>query len=72
MDYLPEKLARTIVWGKTEAPQRIRERLFLFDPAVLGMPMPAPPMAGGFVPGQIPAPEMQAGIPHLSDPLPAA
>jgi len=54
VDYVPEKLLRTIVWGKTEAPQRIRERHFLFDPAVLGMP--APPTAGGFVPGQIPAP----------------
>ena len=55
VDYIPEKLFRTIVWGKTEAPRRIRERHFLFNPEVLGMPMP--PMAEGFVPGQIPAPE---------------
>ena len=37
LDYVPEKLARTIGWGVTEAPQRIRERLFSFNPAVLGM-----------------------------------
>jgi tetracycline 7-halogenase / FADH2 O2-dependent halogenase len=41
LDYLPEKLARTIQWGLTEAPQRIRDRHFFFNPAVLGMPMPA-------------------------------
>lgn len=40
LDYLPEKLARTIQWGFTEAPPRIRERFFsLINPAVLGMPM---------------------------------
>ena len=38
LDFLPEKLGRTIEWGKTEAPQRIRERLFLFDPAFLATP----------------------------------
>ena len=37
LDYLPEKLARTIGWGLTEAPQHIRDRLFIFNPAVLGM-----------------------------------
>jgi len=37
LDYLPEKLARTIGWGMTEAPQRIRDRMFIFNPAVLGM-----------------------------------
>lgn len=37
LDYVPEKLARTIGWGFSEAPQRIRERLFNFNPAVLGM-----------------------------------
>ncbi len=37
LDYLPEKLARTIQWGLTEAPQKIRDRMFIFNPAVLGM-----------------------------------
>jgi FADH2 O2-dependent halogenase len=37
LDYLPEKLARTIGWGMTEAPQSIRDRMFMFNPAVLGM-----------------------------------
>jgi FADH2 O2-dependent halogenase len=37
LDFLPEKLARTIGWGMTEAPQRIRDRMFTFNPAVLGM-----------------------------------
>lgn len=37
LDYLPEKLAKTIGWGLTEAPQRIRDRMFIFNPAVLGM-----------------------------------
>ncbi|HSK78370.1 MAG TPA: tryptophan 7-halogenase [Thermoanaerobaculia bacterium] len=38
LDYLPEKLARTIEWGFTQAPQRIRERFFSFNPAVLAPP----------------------------------
>jgi len=37
LDYVPEKLARTIGWGLTEAPRRIRDRMFLFNPAVLGL-----------------------------------
>ncbi len=37
LDYVPEKLARTIGWGLTAAPRRIRERMFLFNPAVLGL-----------------------------------
>ncbi|HEY8020400.1 MAG TPA: tryptophan 7-halogenase [Thermoanaerobaculia bacterium] len=37
LDYVPEKLARTIGWGLTEAPPYIRDRMFLFNPAVLGM-----------------------------------
>lgn len=37
LDYLPEKLVRTIGWGLTEAPEKIRERMFMFNPAVLGM-----------------------------------
>jgi FADH2 O2-dependent halogenase len=37
LDFVPEKLARTIGWGLTEAPPRIRDRLFMFNPAVLGM-----------------------------------
>jgi tetracycline 7-halogenase / FADH2 O2-dependent halogenase len=37
LDYLPEKLARTIQWGLTEAPPSIRDRMFIFNPAVLGM-----------------------------------
>jgi tetracycline 7-halogenase / FADH2 O2-dependent halogenase len=43
LDYVPEKLARTIGWGLTEAPRRIRERMFIFNPAVLGMGPPAAP-----------------------------
>jgi FADH2 O2-dependent halogenase len=37
LDYLPEKLKATIGWGLTEAPARIRDRHFIFNPAVLGM-----------------------------------
>jgi tetracycline 7-halogenase / FADH2 O2-dependent halogenase len=37
LDYTPEKLARTISWGLTEAPQRIRDRFFIFNPRTLGM-----------------------------------
>ncbi len=37
LDFVPEKLVRTIRWGLAEAPQRIRDRLFMFDPAVLGI-----------------------------------
>ena len=37
LDYLPEKLKRTIGWGMTEAPPRIRDRMCIFNPAVLGM-----------------------------------
>ncbi len=39
LDYLPEKLVRTIMWGRSDAPARLRDRLFDFDPAVLGMPL---------------------------------
>jgi FADH2 O2-dependent halogenase len=46
LDYLPEKLARTIAWGLTAAPQRIRDRMFAFNPAVLGMG-PEIEMTGG-------------------------
>jgi FADH2 O2-dependent halogenase len=42
LDYLPEKLARTVMWGLTEAPAAIRERFFIFNPAVLGMGAPEP------------------------------
>ena len=38
LDYLPEKLVRTIGWGLTEAPPSIRNRMFIFNPATLGMP----------------------------------
>jgi FADH2 O2-dependent halogenase len=40
LDFLPAKLVRTIGWGMTEAPQSIRDRHFMFNPAVLGMPAP--------------------------------
>lgn len=40
LDFLPEKLMRMIGWGKTEAPEPI-QRMFDFDPSVLGGP-PAP------------------------------
>ena len=40
VDFLPEKLMRMIGWGKTEAPEPI-QRLFDFDPSVLGGPAPA-------------------------------
>ncbi|MBW8877345.1 MAG: NAD(P)/FAD-dependent oxidoreductase [Acidobacteria bacterium] len=41
LDFLPEKLMRMIGWGKMEAPEPI-QRLFDFDPSVLGGPPPAP------------------------------
>jgi tetracycline 7-halogenase / FADH2 O2-dependent halogenase len=47
IDYGPDKLARTIEWGFTEAPQPIRERIFCFNPAVLGMEAPAEAEAAG-------------------------
>ncbi len=45
LDYLPEKLMRTIMWGLNEAPQSIRDRFFIFNPAVLGMPPMGAPAA---------------------------
>lgn len=41
LDFLPEKLARMIGWGMTEAPGPI-QAMFDFDPSVLGMGAPAP------------------------------
>ena len=41
LDFLPEKLMRMIGWGKTEAPEPI-QRMFDFDPSVLGGPAPQP------------------------------
>jgi uncharacterized membrane protein len=41
LDYLPEKLQATIGWGLTQAPARIRDRHFIFNPAVLMGPPPA-------------------------------
>ncbi len=41
LDYLPEKLQATIGWGLTQAPERIRNRHFIFNPAVLMGPPPA-------------------------------
>lgn len=41
LDFLPEKLMRMIGWGKTEAPAPI-QRMFDFDPSVLGGPAPQP------------------------------
>ena len=41
LDFLPEKLMRMIGWGKMEAPEPI-QRLFDFDPSVLGAPGPMP------------------------------
>jgi FADH2 O2-dependent halogenase len=38
LDFLPEKLGRMIAWGKSEAPAVLRDRLFVWDPAVLGPP----------------------------------
>src|SRR4029453_1954773 len=35
LDYLPEKLSKAIGWGLTEARQRIRDRMFILNPAVL-------------------------------------
>ncbi len=43
LDYLPEKLIRTVQWGKMEAPAYLRDRLFAWNPAPL--------MAGGSPPG---------------------
>ncbi|HLX09442.1 MAG TPA: FAD-dependent monooxygenase [Thermoanaerobaculia bacterium] len=36
LDFLPEKLGRMVAWGHAEAPAPIRDRLFRWDPAVLG------------------------------------
>jgi len=36
LDFTPEKLARFIGWGKTEAPAELRDRMFDFNVAVLG------------------------------------
>lgn len=47
LDYLPEKLIRTVQWGKTEAPAALRDRLFAWDPS---------PLMGGGPPPQA-APE---------------
>ncbi|HEY0783082.1 MAG TPA: hypothetical protein VGE98_11540, partial [Thermoanaerobaculia bacterium] len=38
LDFLPEKLQRFLGWGFTEAPPALRERMFRFNPAVLGPP----------------------------------
>jgi FADH2 O2-dependent halogenase len=53
LDFVPEKLARTIAWGLAEAPQRIRDRHFIFDPATLGM-------GPGAEPGGAPGPTAKA------------
>ena len=37
LDFLPEKLGRMVAWGHGEAPDRIRDRFFRWDPAVLGL-----------------------------------
>jgi tetracycline 7-halogenase / FADH2 O2-dependent halogenase len=42
LDFVPAKLGRMIGWGSTVAPQRIRDRLFSWNPAVLGMAPPTP------------------------------
>lgn len=42
LDFLPEKLMRMIGWGKMEAPPPI-QRMFDFDPSVLGGPPPQVP-----------------------------
>jgi FADH2 O2-dependent halogenase len=42
LDFLPEKLMRMIGWGKSEAPEPI-QRMFDFDPSVLGGPPPGAP-----------------------------
>ncbi|HYO12421.1 MAG TPA: tryptophan 7-halogenase [Thermoanaerobaculia bacterium] len=44
LDFLPEKLMRMIGWGKTEAPEPI-QRMFDFDPSVLGAPPQVEPAA---------------------------
>jgi len=36
LDFTPDKLARFIGWGKTEAPEELRDRMFDFNVAVLG------------------------------------
>lgn len=43
LDYLPEKLMRTVQWGMTESPAYLRHRLFAWNPAPLmaGGPPPA-------------------------------
>jgi tetracycline 7-halogenase / FADH2 O2-dependent halogenase len=51
LDFLPEKLARMIGWGMTEAPAPI-QAMFDFDPSVLGL--------GGGVPGPAETPAEEA------------
>ncbi len=47
LDFLPEKLGRMIAWGKSAAPAVMRDRLFRWDPAALGLggPPADPPPA---------------------------
>jgi FADH2 O2-dependent halogenase len=37
LDFLPEKLGRMVAWGHQEAPAALRDRMFRWDPAVLGL-----------------------------------
>ncbi len=48
LDFLPEKLGRMIAWGHGEAPAVLRDRLFRWDPAALGLG--GPPAAADAVP----------------------
>ena len=41
LDFLPEKLAQMVGWGKTVAPPPLG-RMFDFDPSVLGKLAPPP------------------------------
>jgi FADH2 O2-dependent halogenase len=49
LDFLPEKMGRTVMWGKMEAPAALRDRFFAWDPAPLlgGGPPSAAPGPGG-------------------------
>jgi FADH2 O2-dependent halogenase len=60
LDFLPEKLAQMVGWGKTVAPPEFR-RMFDFDPSVLGklapqpVAMPEPLLADRVVRSRVPA-----------------
>lgn len=45
LDFTPDLLERMLTWGKTQAPVKVRERLFDFDPAPLLRSLPGAAVA---------------------------